>query len=197
MIFGCCRFWMLGTFDALIVTPMRGSFLPRSYRSIYHGVWNCIYQPRGVFSTVLLKSVAVCFYAVRTGARLRVIVNDLHFAGFSESLHLADQDVKRARSSCSSCPSSAVSILRNNLTSSAYMRQLDWISRGKSLIKSAKSRGDKSEPSGTPDFTGFQSDVLPFTITLWRLSDRYETNHFRAMSCTWKDFLACERWACD
>ena len=46
---------MLRTFDALIVTPMRGSFLPRSYRSIY--------QPRGVFSTVLLKSVAVCFYA--------------------------------------------------------------------------------------------------------------------------------------
>ena len=55
MIFGCCRFWMLRTFDALIVTPMRGSFLPRSYRSIY--------QPRGIFSTVLLKSVAVCFYA--------------------------------------------------------------------------------------------------------------------------------------
>ena len=37
---------------------MRGSFLPRSYRSIP--------QPRGVFSTVLLKSVAVCFYAVPT-----------------------------------------------------------------------------------------------------------------------------------
>ena len=55
MIFGCYRFWMLRTCDALIVTPMRGSFLPRSYRSIY--------QPRGVFSTVLLKSVAVCFYA--------------------------------------------------------------------------------------------------------------------------------------
>ena len=36
---------------------MRGSFLPRSYRSIH--------QPRGVFSTVLLKSVAVCFYASR------------------------------------------------------------------------------------------------------------------------------------
>ena len=49
------RFWMLRTFDALIVTPMRGSFLPRSYRSIH--------QARGVFSTVLLKSVAVCFYA--------------------------------------------------------------------------------------------------------------------------------------
>ena len=49
------RFWMLRTFDALIVTPMRGSFLPLSYRSIH--------QPRGVFSTVLLKSVAVCFYA--------------------------------------------------------------------------------------------------------------------------------------
>ena len=48
-------FWMLLTFDALIVTPMRGSFLPLSYRSIH--------QPRGVFSTVLLKSVAVCFYA--------------------------------------------------------------------------------------------------------------------------------------
>ena len=46
---------MLRTFDALIVAPMRGSFLPRSYRSIH--------QPRGVFSTVLLKSVAVCFYA--------------------------------------------------------------------------------------------------------------------------------------
>ena len=59
MIFGCCRFWMLRTFDALIVTPMRGSFLPRSYRSIY--------QPRGVFSTVLLKSVAVCFYASGKG----------------------------------------------------------------------------------------------------------------------------------
>ena len=49
------RFWMLRTFDALIVSPMRGSFLPRSYRSIH--------QARGVFSTVLLKSVAVCFYA--------------------------------------------------------------------------------------------------------------------------------------
>ena len=52
------RFWMLRTFDDLIVAPvapMRGSFLPRSYRSIH--------QPRGVFSTVLLKSVAVCFYA--------------------------------------------------------------------------------------------------------------------------------------
>ena len=50
---------MLRTFDALIATPMRGmrgSFLPRSYRSIH--------QPRGVFSTVLLKSVAVCFYAL-------------------------------------------------------------------------------------------------------------------------------------
>ena len=46
---------MLRTFDVLIVTPMRGSFLPRSYRSIH--------QTRGVFSTVLLKSVAVCFYA--------------------------------------------------------------------------------------------------------------------------------------
>ena len=58
MIYGCCGFWMLRTFDALIVTPMRGmrgSFLPRSYRSIH--------QPRGVFSTVLLKSVAVFFYA--------------------------------------------------------------------------------------------------------------------------------------
>ena len=53
---------MLRTFDALIVTPMRGmrgSFLPRSYRSIH--------QPRGVFSTVLLKSVAVCLYALREG----------------------------------------------------------------------------------------------------------------------------------
>ena len=56
---------MLRTFDALIVTPMRGSFLPRSYRSIH--------QPRGVFSTVLLKSVAVCLYAARTAERgLRV-----------------------------------------------------------------------------------------------------------------------------
>ena len=49
---------MLRTFDALIVTPMRGLFLPRSYRSIP--------QPRGVFSTVLLKSVAVCLYASHT-----------------------------------------------------------------------------------------------------------------------------------
>ena len=128
MIFGCYRFWMLRTCDALIVTPMRGSFLPRSYRSTpFSGQFrrqcmhfgnsagnfggsavrrsvghdsaaamsklvallpNCmqivqnwsekgvytvyticknlgIYQPRGVFSTVLLKSVAVCFYAYR------------------------------------------------------------------------------------------------------------------------------------
>ena len=39
---------MLHTFDVLIVTPMRGSFLPRSYRSIH--------QTRGVFSTVLLNT---------------------------------------------------------------------------------------------------------------------------------------------
>ena len=55
------RFWMLRTIGALIVTPMRGSFLPRSYRSIH--------QPRGVFSTVLIKSVAVCFYAPGAAAR--------------------------------------------------------------------------------------------------------------------------------
>ena len=48
---------MLCTFDALIVTPMRGSFLPRSYRSIH--------QPRG--GILRCAPVAVCLYAGRYG----------------------------------------------------------------------------------------------------------------------------------
>ena len=48
------RFWMLRTFDALIC--------------VVHfclGPTVVYPKPRGVFSTVLLKSVAVCFYAAR------------------------------------------------------------------------------------------------------------------------------------
>ena len=114
------------------------------------------------------------------GGRLRVRVNDLHFDGFSERPQKADQAVRRSRSHWSSWLSDGYVILRNILTSSACIRQPELTVEERSLIKREKRRGAKRDPSGTPEITSCQCEVLPFPITFWRLSDdRYETNKFK------------------
>ena len=66
---------------------------------------------------------------MRTGVRLRVRVNDLHFDGFSDRPHQADQAVRRLRSCWSSWLSEWHVILRKILTSSAYTRSITNVSR--------------------------------------------------------------------
>ena len=122
--------------------------------------------PRSFILLTCSSSVPATEYLVWTGARLRVIVKDLHFAGFRVSPHLTDHADSWSRSRCSDSPSAGEVILRKILTSSAYIRQPDPISQGRSFMNIEKRRGAKSDPSGTPEVTGFQSEAFPSTMTL-------------------------------
>ena len=53
------------------------------------------------------------------------------------------------------------------------------------------SRGPKTDPCGTPYFTGITSDGTSFRSTKWYRSDRYDLNHFNA--CPWIPIWFCRR----
>ena len=112
--------------------------------------------PRSLISLTWSSWIPAIQYDVWTGARLRVIVNDLHFVGLRVRPQLADHVYNWVRSFCSASPSAGQVILRKILASSAYRRQPDLMFSGKSLMNMENRRGAKRDPSGTPEVTDFQ-----------------------------------------
>mgnify|MGYP006910252461 CR=1 FL=1 len=54
----------------------------------------------------------------------------------------------------------------NNFVSSAYMDIMDWSCEGISLTYKMYKMGPRMLPWGIPDITGFQLEVLSFTLQL-------------------------------
>ena len=52
-------------------------------------------------------------------------------------------------------------------------------------MKRENIKGDTSDPSETQRELASSQTFFLLTMTLWRLSERYETNHFSAEPCEW------------
>ena len=72
------------------------------------------------------------------------------------------------------------SIVDNSDVSSAKILTTDLSPLGRSLMKMRKSNSPSIDPWGTPAKIDFQSDIWPFSTTLWSLSDKESLINIRS-----------------
>ena len=100
------------------------------------------------------------------------------------SFQAFDHSSSNVRSDCKENVSMYSDISEYSLMSSANIKHLVWIVKGKSLTKMAKSKGEIILPLGVPEVTPCDKEYLPFTTTLCFLSDKKDKHHFKARPLT-------------